>query len=181
MVMMVVVMMMMMMMMMMMVSEPGHRGISSISYLSRPPEPLFHRTGHGLKAYRRPAPFKMSSPKPAPSSTRLRSRIEREKRTVHAMVRLYCRQCHATSDGLCEPCAKLQEYALSRLEACPYQEAKSVCAKCRLKCYSPEKKEAIRAVMRYAGPRMLLYHPVMALRHKLDSLQGQQGPEKNKD
>ncbi|MDR2525428.1 MAG: nitrous oxide-stimulated promoter family protein, partial [Oscillospiraceae bacterium] len=32
-------------------------------------------------------------------------------------------------------------------------------------CYRADMREKIRAVMRYAGPRMLLHHPVMAIRH----------------
>jgi hypothetical protein len=30
-------------------------------------------------------------------------------------------------------------------------------------------REQMRAVMRYSGPRMILAHPVMALRHVLDA------------
>lgn len=32
------------------------------------------------------------------------------------------------------------------------------------------KREKIREVMRFAGPRMLLYHPAMALRHVVSSM-----------
>lgn len=31
-------------------------------------------------------------------------------------------------------------------------------------------REQIKAVMRYAGPRMLLHHPILALFHMLDGL-----------
>jgi hypothetical protein len=30
-------------------------------------------------------------------------------------------------------------------------------------------REKIRAVMRFSGPRMLLYHPITAIRHFLDN------------
>lgn len=29
-------------------------------------------------------------------------------------------------------------------------------------------KEKIRNVMRYSGPRMILHHPIMAIRHVID-------------
>ena len=32
-------------------------------------------------------------------------------------------------------------------------------------CYQPQMREQIRQVMRYSGPRMLLYHPVLAIWH----------------
>ena len=49
-----------------------------------------------------------------------------------------------------------------RLAKCPYQEDKTTCAKCPVHCYKPSRREQIRAVMRYAGPRMLLRHPRLA-------------------
>ena len=43
------------------------------------------------------------------------SRIEREKRVVGMMVRLYCRKQEG-NDCLCEECRALLEYAHARLE-----------------------------------------------------------------
>jgi predicted amidophosphoribosyltransferase len=97
-------------------------------------------------------------------------RMVREQKTVEAMIALYCRGQHGSQHGLCEACAALQEYTRQRLHKCPYQEGKTTCARCPLHCYRPEMREKIRAVMRYSGPRMLVRHPVMALRHMLDRL-----------
>lgn len=44
------------------------------------------------------------------------------------------------------------------------------CAK-SYNCYSKEMQEEIRKVMRYAGPRMLFVHPVLAIRHVKVTLQ----------
>jgi hypothetical protein len=30
-------------------------------------------------------------------------------------------------------------------------------------------RERVREVMRFAGPRMLLHHPILAIRHQLDA------------
>lgn len=38
-------------------------------------------------------------------------------------------------------------------------------ANCKVHCYKPEVREQIRQVMRFSGPRMLLYHPVLAVWH----------------
>lgn len=102
-----------------------------------------------------------------------RPRIDREKKTLGAMVAIYCRGLHGAakgrSGGLCDDCRVLLDYAQRRLDACPFGESKTTCAKCPIHCYSPKMKEKARAVMRYAGPKMLLRHPILALRHWLDS------------
>lgn len=98
------------------------------------------------------------------------ARITREKRTVEAMIGLFCRAQHGTSHGLCAECTALQDYARLRLEKCPFQADKTACAKCPVHCYRPAERQQIRAVMRYAGPRMLLRHPWLALLHLLDGL-----------
>jgi len=99
------------------------------------------------------------------------SRILRERRTVEAMIRLYCHDQHGTAgQALCADCQALAAYAGERLAKCPFQENKTVCAKCRVHCYQAQRRERIREVMRYAGPRMLSRHPVMAIQHLWDGL-----------
>ncbi len=100
-------------------------------------------------------------------------RMAREARTVEAMVRLYCRGRHHSPGGLCLECRELLDYARSRLARCPYQEGKTTCARCPVHCYRPAMRERVRAVMRYAGPRMLLRHPVLAFWHMLDGLRAE--------
>jgi hypothetical protein len=92
-------------------------------------------------------------------------RMIRENRTVEAMIHIYCRGQHRTQNGPCSECAELLDYARTRLRKCAFQEGKTTCAKCPIHCYKPDMRERIRAVMRYAGPRMLIRHPVLALLH----------------
>jgi len=96
------------------------------------------------------------------------ARISREKRTMAAMVRIYCRHHHGAHGQLCADCAQVLEYATGRLDRCPYGAEKPTCAKCPIHCYKPAMREKARAIMRYAGPRMLLRHPVLAILHLLD-------------
>ena len=42
--------------------------------------------------------------------------------------------------------------------------------KCPVHCYRPEMREQIRKVMLWAGPRMIWYHPVDAIRHLIREL-----------
>jgi hypothetical protein len=101
--------------------------------------------------------------------------MAREAGTVEAMIRLYCRERHVRvqhgrKGPLCPECDELRQYAQVRLDKCPYQEGKTTCARCPLHCYKPAMRERVRAVMRYAGPRMLVRHPLMALLHLIDGL-----------
>ncbi|NEX20712.1 nitrous oxide-stimulated promoter family protein [Thiorhodococcus mannitoliphagus] len=95
-------------------------------------------------------------------------RITREKKTIAAMMAIYCRDHHASARELCEECAGLLDYAQRRLDTCPFQEEKPACNLCEVHCYAAVLRERTRAVMRYAGPRMLLPHPILSLGHMLD-------------
>ena len=95
-------------------------------------------------------------------------RLERERRTVAAMIDIYCRSRHASGGSLCPECADLEAYTRLRLEKCPYGEAKPTCANCPIHCYQPHRREQVKRVMAFAGPRILWRHPVLAVRHMLD-------------
>ena len=92
----------------------------------------------------------------------------REKKTIEAMIKIYCNYHHSTSNELCSDCQELFEYAKTRLEKCPFQENKPTCAKCPIHCYKPYMRIKIRAIMRYSGPRILFKYPVLAFHHVLD-------------
>ncbi|GAA5645137.1 nitrous oxide-stimulated promoter family protein [Vibrio proteolyticus] len=89
----------------------------------------------------------------------------KEFNTVKAMIWIYCRDKHGARQILCEECDALLRYAVQRLDRCPYGAAKPTCNRCPIHCYKPEPKQRMLAVMRYAGPRMLLPHPILAIRH----------------
>ena len=94
----------------------------------------------------------------------------REKRVVAEMIALYCRDNHTGRRGaLCPDCAALTAYAHARSDSCPFMENKTFCSNCRVHCYSVDMRERIRRVMRYSGPRMLKTHPILAVRHLLES------------
>ena len=99
----------------------------------------------------------------------VQSKREREKRIVSEMIALYCRKKHGTKGELCPDCAALSDYAKIRSDKCPFMETKTFCSNCRVHCYKPDMREKIREVMRFSGPRMLTVHPVMAVRHVIES------------
>ena len=97
-------------------------------------------------------------------------RFDREKKTLEAMIGIHCRDRHQPPGALCGECAGLMEYALLRLDKCAFGAEKPKCADCAIHCYKPAQREAIQKVMRYAGPRMAVRHPLLALGHALDGV-----------
>lgn len=98
----------------------------------------------------------------------IQTKREREKQLVSEMIALYCRKHHG-GDALCPDCAALDAYARQRSDKCPFMETKTFCSNCRVHCYRADKRDKIRVVMRFSGPRMLFYHPAAALRHLVES------------
>ncbi len=114
----------------------------------------------------RPADPPAASPEAVATARQLRHR-DRELRTLQLMIRMHCGDRHA-GDPLCDECAALASYAARRLERCVFGAAKPTCANCKVHCYSADMRARVRAVMRYAGPRMLLRHPILGIAHMID-------------
>ena len=95
------------------------------------------------------------------------TKVENEKRILEKMIFLFCRKKHHTSNVLCQGCEALRTYALDRLSRCPFKEDKTACKDCKVHCYQNDKRIEIREVMRFSGPRMLLYYPIDFIRHIL--------------
>lgn len=100
----------------------------------------------------------------------LTRRMRREAQTVEHMIRRYCTDHHQHTQSLCPDCVNLLDYAHKRLRACPFQEHKTTCSRCPVHCYAPARRARIQQVMRYAGPRMLFSHPLLAILHLIDGL-----------
>lgn len=92
------------------------------------------------------------------------NKIEREKRVVEFMIRLYCKKKEG-NESLCEDCTELLNYAHNSLNRCKFGNNKTSCKKCPIHCYKADMREKIRTVMRYSGPRMILYSPIEAIKH----------------
>ena len=106
---------------------------------------------------------------PLPNTVKpVNRRLAREWKTVTAMIRIYCHDQHGGE--LCPECEELMGYVRLRLDRCRFGQDKPTCAKCPVHCYQKTRREQIKAVMRYAGPRMLWHHPWLSVGHWLDGL-----------
>lgn len=94
------------------------------------------------------------------------SSIQYEKGTVYKMIQLYCRKKHKFKNGnLCNECDAVNRYTQLRLDKCPFGDEKQACEDCKIHCYKPDMRSKIREIMRFSGPRFLLYYPGDFLRH----------------
>jgi len=98
------------------------------------------------------------------------NRLEREKATLQMMLKIYCKEHHHSVKALCSECQELSDYALNRLASCQFGEGKPTCGKCTVHCYKLVMRKKIIDIMRYAGPKMLFVHPMVAIRHLIDGL-----------
>lgn len=108
----------------------------------------------------------------------LKKRLARERLTMTRMIGIYCTAHHDESgDLLCAECQEFLDYAEVRLRKCPYGEDKPTCANCPVHCYKPAQRAKAKEIMRYAGPRMLLRHPLLTITHQLDGLRKARHPK----
>jgi len=84
---------------------------------------------------------------------------QKEIQIVSLMIHLYCLH----HDDIDEK--ELKDYATLRIQKCPMMETKTFCSRCPIHCYQKQMQEKIKKVMRYSGPRMLFYHPILLIKH----------------
>ena len=103
---------------------------------------------------------------------------EKEKKLITIMIIMYCKGNHkierkrqgVKGNDTCTECKELIEYALFRLEKCPFKKNKKICSFCNVHCYKPEMRNKVKAVMNYAGIRMLFSHPLFSLSHVIQMI-----------
>lgn len=91
-----------------------------------------------------------------------------EIKTIEFMISLYCKKNH--KQNICDECQELYDYALLRIEKCPRKEEKTFCSTCKIHCYKKDMREKIRKVMKFSGPRMLIYSPKLAIAHIINTV-----------
>ena len=81
---------------------------------------------------------------------------EQELATVTEMIGIFCHECQ-----------DLLDYVKKRVAVCPRMGEKTFCSACDTHCYAPNRRERIRMIMRYSGPKMMFRSPLLAIKHKL--------------
>lgn len=94
-------------------------------------------------------------------------RLLREKHTIEMMINIFCKS-HSADHSLCPNCKLLLEQVHRKIENCKYGMSKPNCSRCDIYCYSEDMRKGVKAVMRYSGLRMLVYHPILSIMHLRD-------------
>jgi len=92
------------------------------------------------------------------------SKIEYQIHTINKMIVLYCKHKHG-KEKLCAECESLFQYANQRLLKCPFGDNKPECRDCKIHCYNAEMRQKMKLVMKFSGPRMIIYHPADFIKH----------------
>lgn len=96
-------------------------------------------------------------------------KIYKEKEVVDLMIDIYYKKKIKKDISKRAEKEDLKKYCAYRLSLCPFKDKKTFCSNCKIHCYDKVHKELIKEVMRYSGPRMLLYHPIIAIKHVIES------------
>lgn len=94
--------------------------------------------------------------------------IEKKKKILSAMFDIYIKKHQEEKENICS----LRDYAFQRIEKCPNNGKKIYCSSCTIHCFADNERAYIKKVMRFSGPRMMVYHPLMALDHAFSSIRG---------
>ena len=99
--------------------------------------------------------------------------IGREKLTIRHMITIYCRGHRHSISGTCADCGAILRYAYDLIDKCQYNgSVKPACGLCRTNCFMPDMYRRFTQIMRYAGPRMLVRHPILTMAHLWDAVRG---------
>ena len=97
--------------------------------------------------------------------------VPKEKENIRKTFGLYCNANHGTTDNkLCPKCTALLTTVMLKIQRCPYGISKPICDACETPCFGEVPTKEFRNIMKSAQKKMLLSHPLMAVRHKLASL-----------
>ena len=98
----------------------------------------------------------------------LRNNIPNEKINIKKTLGIYCNQKHNTKDGhLCPKCTAMLTTILLKMKQCKYGSTKPICDHCDSLCFGSEYNKIFMEAMTTTGKKMLVKHPVMAIKHKV--------------
>ena len=97
--------------------------------------------------------------------------VPKEKENIRKTFGVYCRSHHNPSgDKLCPKCTALLTTVFTKMSRCPYGITKPICDRCETPCFGENATRDFLEVMNSSQRKMLLSHPIMTVKHKLQSL-----------
>lgn len=98
----------------------------------------------------------------------IKNNVPKERENIRKTFGVYCNANHGTSDGkLCRKCTGLLSTVMLKIQRCPYGIGKPICDACETPCFGEIQTNDFKAIMKSGQKKMLLSHPIMAIKHKL--------------
>lgn len=98
----------------------------------------------------------------------MKKSVEKRKKILSAMFDIYIKKHPEEVKSV----DSLKSYAFQRIEKCPNKGKNIYCSSCTIHCFPEYERAHMKKIMRFAGPRMMIYHPLMALDHAFASIKG---------
>ena len=101
----------------------------------------------------------------------LKNNTPKEKENIRKTFGVYCNKEHKTEgDKLCPKCTALLTTVFIKIGRCPYGIGKPICDKCETPCFGESATKEFREIMSSSQRKMMLTHPIMTLKHKIQGL-----------
>ena len=101
----------------------------------------------------------------------IKNNIPKEKNTIRKTFGVHCRSRHGSPEGkLCPRCTALLATVMTKMDRCPYGITKPICDRCEQPCFGASQTQEFLEIMRGSQKKMLLSHPILAIKHKLASM-----------
>ena len=114
---------------------------------------------------------KIKSFLPKRKEPELKNNVPKEKENIRKTFGVYCRNNHNTEgDKLCAKCTALLTTVFTKIGRCPYGIGKPICEKCETPCFGENATKEFRNTMSSSQRKMLMSHPMMTIKHKLQGL-----------
>lgn len=114
---------------------------------------------------------KVKSILPKRKEPELKNTVPKEKETIRKTFGEYCNANHGTDGGkLCAKCTAVLSTVMIKISRCPYGIGKPICEQCETPCFGERFTNEFTTIMKGGQKKMLLSHPIMAVKHKLKGL-----------
>lgn len=114
---------------------------------------------------------KVKSFLPKRKEPEMKNNVPKEKETIRKTFGEYCNANHGTVGGkLCARCTAVLSNVMIKISRCPYGIGKPICEQCETPCFGERFTNEFMTIMKGGQKKMLLSHPIMAVKHKLAGL-----------
>ena len=109
---------------------------------------------------------------PKKKPVEIKNTVPKEKDHIRKTFAVYCQSHHKPTGGktLCPKCTAVLATVMLKINRCPYGITKLICERCEIPCFGKKQTEEFREIMSSSQRRMFFKHPIMTVKHKIQSL-----------